>query len=84
MATKKTEIPAAQNAYPDEKLVTIKLPLTKEQRDDVFVRVNQRTWLIKRGEYVQVPECVQEVLEHAESAIEDSILYQQEHEKVLE
>lgn len=81
MATKKTEIPAAQNVYPDEKLVTIKLPLTKEQRDDVFVRVNQRTWLIKRGEYVKVPECVAEVLDHAEDALQEAILFQEKAKK---
>ena len=49
-----------------EKMVKIRLQLTKYEKEDVFVRVNQRTWLIKRGVEVEVPECVVEVLNHAE------------------
>lgn len=64
-----------------EKLVTIRLPLTKENQADVFVRVNQRTWLIKRGESVEVPECVVEVLRHSEEAMLEAMQYQQAHEK---
>ncbi len=60
-----------------EELVTIKLPLTRESQNDVFVRVNHRTWLIKRGEYVSVPKCVVEVLENSERAILESIEFQQ-------
>jgi hypothetical protein len=79
MATKKTEeaVAIAQNVYPDEKLVTIKLPLTKEEREPVHVGVNDRDWIIQRGVYVKVPECVVEVLDHAEQALQDSILYQE-------
>jgi hypothetical protein len=48
-----------------EKLVTINIPLVRGARnDDVFVSVNDRKWLIKRGVDVKVPECVKEVLEH--------------------
>ena len=86
MTSKKTEdqIPTAENVYEGEKLVAIKLPLTKTERDDVFVRVNRRTWQIKRGEWVRVPECVQQVLDNAEQALEDSILYQEKNqERVL-
>ena len=59
-----------------EKIVKIRLPLTKYEQDDVFVRVNQRTWLIKRGVEVEVPECVVEVLNHAEQQMLESLEYQ--------
>ena len=64
-----------------EELVTIKLPMTKDLKDDVFVRVNQRTWQIQRGVRVDVPRCVAEVLENAEEAERVSMLYQEEHVK---
>ena len=64
-----------------EQPVTIKLPRTKDLQDDVFVRVNQRTWQIQRGVRVDVPRCVAEVLENAEEAERVSMLYQEEHVK---
>ncbi len=63
-----------------EELISIRLPLTKELQSDVFVRVNHRTWLIKRGETVSVPACVVEVLEHADQAIAESLQFQAAHE----
>lgn len=74
--TKKTNEAAEQ-----EELISIRLPLTKELQDDVFVRVNHRTWLIKRGETVKVPACVVEVLEHADQATMEAIRYQASKEK---
>ena len=50
-----------------EKKVKIRLPVTRDQNDDVFVSVNERTWLIKRGVEVEVPECVVEVLNRSEA-----------------
>ena len=69
------EEPVVEEAV-GEKLVTIRLPLTRENQEDVFVRVNHRTWLIKRGETVSVPESVVEVLENSERAILEGIEYQ--------
>lgn len=77
-------IATAQNVLPGETLVTIKLPLSKELQGDVFVRVNQRTWNIKRGEYVRVPECVVEVLNNSERATLEAIEYQRSVEKGAE
>ena len=57
----------------NEKTVTIVLPLTREESGDVFVSVNDRSWLIKRGEEVQVPECVAEVLRNKERALRNAI-----------
>lgn len=54
-----------------EKLVKIKLPRVKGE-DAVFVSVNERTWLVKRGIEVEVPECVEEVLRHQEEMLEQA------------
>lgn len=82
MASKKqADIPVAKNVYPGEKLVTIKLPIIKGERDYVFVNVNERNWQIQRGVYVQVPECVAEVLDHAEQAELDAMEYMAAHQK---
>lgn len=51
-----------------EKTVRIKIPMTPTETDDVFVSVNDRTWQIKRGEYVEVPACVAEVLDRSDEA----------------
>ena len=58
-----------------EELVKIRLPKTREQQEDVFVSVNQRTWLIQRGVYVEVPACVAEVLRHSEEMAEEALRY---------
>lgn len=52
-----------------EELVKIRIPRSRENQDDVFVAVNGRTWLIKRGVEVEVPPCVVEVLQHQEDAL---------------
>lgn len=64
-----------------EKMVKVRLPLTKTEKDDVFVRVNTRTWLIKRGEEVEIPECAAEVLQHAEEQMLEGLRYQEKVQK---
>ena len=58
------------------KTVKIKLPLTRENMDDVYVAVNGQSFLIKRGEYVEVPEYVAEVLEHSEKMRAEGMKYE--------
>ena len=55
-----------------EKMVTLTIPRTREDTSDVYVSVNDRSWLIKRGEKVSVPECVVEVLNNQQIALEKS------------
>lgn len=55
---------AAKKNTNGEKLVRIRLPKERRDQEDVFVGVNERTWLIRRGIEVEVPECVAEVLEN--------------------
>ena len=66
--TVKTEETVAEEAV--EKTVKIRIPKTKKEQEDVFVSVNNKTWLIKRGTEVEVPECVAEVLRHQEEMLE--------------
>lgn len=57
--------------------VKIKLPLTREERDDVYVAVNGESFLIKRGEYVEVPKYVAEVLDNREKMLAEAFAYEE-------
>ena len=61
-----------------EEMVKIKLPRTTKNDADVFVSVNERTWLIKRGVEVDVPACVAEVLKHQEEMEEEAYNFDSE------
>ena len=86
MATKKTEVventtettvektEVVKNKAP--KKVKIKLPLTRTEKDDVYVAVNLKPYLIKRGETVEVPESVAEVLQHKEEMLVESMEFE--------
>lgn len=58
------------------KMVTIRLPLTRTEKQDVYVAVNGNSYLIKRGEAVEVPDYVVEVLEHKEKMLEIAMEYE--------
>ena len=66
---------------PKEKLVKIRLPRVSAKQEDVPVWVNERSWLIKRGVEVEVPECVAEVLRHQEEMMETIMLFEEENKK---
>ena len=51
------------------KKVKIKLPLTRADKEDVYVGLNGKTYQIKRGEEVEVPEGVVEILRHREEML---------------
>ena len=70
--TKKTE-------QTKEKLVTIRIPRTRADEEDVFVSVNQSTYAIRRGVEVEVPDFVAEVLRHQEEMLESIMLFEQAH-----
>ena len=65
MAEKKTPV-----TLEAEKLVKLRIPRERSDQEDVFVRVNQRTWQIQRGVEVEVPSCVAEVLRHREEMLD--------------
>lgn len=47
-------------------LVKYKLPRSREKKGPVFVSVNGKTYLIRRGEEVTIPLAVKEILENQE------------------
>ena len=63
------------------KTVKIKLPLTRELRGDVFVSVNNYTCVIKRGEEVEVPVFVKEVLDHQEKMQAQRMAFEEKAQK---
>jgi len=69
------EMAEAKKAEAKEEMVKIKLPRIGKNDADVFVSVNERTWLIKRGVEVEVPACVAEVLKHQEEMEEEAYNY---------
>ena len=62
------------------KKVKIKLPKTRELRDDVFISVNNYTCIIKRGEEVEVPLFVKEVLDRKEKMQAQRLAFEEEHQ----
>ena len=72
MAQEKKIIPRQRRRHMPKKTVTIRIPRTSKEEDDVFVSVNQRTWLIKRGVEVDVPICVADVLKHQENMLSEA------------
>lgn len=68
---------AKKNVAEGEKTVKIKLPRERRDQEDVFVGVNERTWLIKRGVEVEVPSCVAEVLMNREHMLESIMAFQE-------
>lgn len=64
-----------------EKTVKIRLPKTKTEKEPVWVRVNERKWLIQRGVEVEVPECVYEVLTHQEEMQETIMAFEEANVK---
>lgn len=58
------------------KMVKIKLPLTRAEQDDVYVCVNGKSYLIKRGKTVEVPASVAEVLQNREDMLAESMEFE--------
>lgn len=73
-----TKTTKAAEKVAEEKKVKIRLPLTRTEKNDVLVGVNGRTWLIKRGEEVEVPECVAEVLQHKEEMLTEAMAFEEQ------
>lgn len=60
-----------------ENKVHVRLPRARAgEEDTVFVGVNGRTWRIKKGEDVEVPECVAEVLQNSVYAEDRAAVFQ--------
>ena len=68
----------------EKRVVTIRLPLTRELREDVFVGINGKSWLIKRGETVEVPWNVAKVLSRREKCLADAMEFEAQAAQPLE
>ena len=55
--------------FTEAKKVKIKLPLTRTEKDDVFVGINGKRYLVKRGVEVAVPLGVAKILERKEKML---------------
>lgn len=60
-----------------EKTVKVTLPIINENDMVQYVAVNGRSFQIRRGEEVEVPECVAEVLRLSELQKREAYRYQQ-------
>ena len=60
-----------------EEKVTLKLPLTRSETEDVWVGLNGKSYLIKRGVNVEVPVGVAEILQHQEEMINLAMEYEE-------
>ncbi len=58
------------------KKVKIKLPLSRNEKEDVFVGLNGKTYLIKRGEEVEVPVGVAKILERKEKMLSVAMAFE--------
>lgn len=57
---------ATETTVNKPKKVKITLPISRTEKEDVYVAVNGKSYLIKRGVEVEVPDYVAEVLKHSE------------------
>ena len=74
--TTKTAENAAAKKPAKPKMVKIKLPLTRTEKDDVYVGLNGKSYLIKRGVEVEVPEGVAKILERKEKMLSIAMEYE--------
>ena len=64
---------------PEVKRVKIRLPLQRGEDPDVYVSINDESWLIKRGETVEVPEYVAELLDRAQAQSDKNLMEHEAH-----
>lgn len=53
-----------------EKTVTVRIPRERKDQEDKVVWVNATRYVIKRGENVEVPESVAEILQHEQDMLQ--------------
>lgn len=58
--------------------VTIRLPKDRNNKEDMFVAVNGKTFLIQRGISVEVPLAVAKIIERREKMLDLAMAYEDE------
>lgn len=76
MAETKTTKPTKSKLFPNEPTVVINIPVTRFEKDDVWVAVNGKSMQIKRGVDVEVPKCIAEALEHSQNMLVEAMEYE--------
>ncbi|MBR4079279.1 MAG: hypothetical protein IKK29_03615 [Christensenellaceae bacterium] len=66
----------AKTAKP--KMAKIKLELTRHEKNDEYVAINGKSYQIKRGEEVEVPQSVVEVLQNKERMLRKAMDFEAE------
>lgn len=77
MAEAKEKMIDETTAEAKEKMVKVYIPFERGANGDVYVSVNNRSWLIQRGVEVEIPECAAEVLRESERAREEAWKFEQ-------
>ena len=62
--------------FPNEPLITINIPITRSEKEDVWVAVNGKSIQIKRGVDVEVPLCIAKALEHSQNMLVEAMEYE--------
>lgn len=75
---------AAEKTAAKAKKVKMKLPLTRTEKDDVYVGLNGKGYLIKRGVEVEVPYGVAKILERKEKMLSVAMEYEAQAAAPLE
>ena len=75
-STAKTTKPKKSKLFPNEPLVTINIPITRSEKEDVWVAVNGKSMQIKRGIDVEVPLCIAKALEHSQNMLIEAMVYE--------
>ena len=68
----------------ENKKIKIKLPLTRSEKEDVFVGINGHTWQIARGGEVELPGTVVKVLERQEKMLAQALEFENQAAAPLE
>lgn len=76
MAETKTVKTKKSKLFPNEPTVTVKLPITRTEKEDKWVAVNGKSFQIKRGVEVEVPLCIAKALEHQEKMLMEAMEYE--------
>lgn len=74
--TTKTTKTKKSKLFPNEPLVTVNIPITRSENEDVWVAVNGKSMQIKRGIDVEVPLCIAKALEHSQNMLIEAMEYE--------
>lgn len=58
-------------------MVKLKMPLTRSEKEAVYVAVNGESWLIQRGQEVEIPWYVAKVLERQEKTLNQALEFEE-------